>query len=292
MVESASFRSIAPGPSFIAEESAGSPASDGSKPGAWKKRVSTACLACKKSKRKASRVMLNFGGKASALLTDRSGQCSGTAPCDNCRAFNRECVFDESLDQRRRVAAKRTADELAYHRDLLDDLFKVMRSRDPSHAHRLIELVRHDASSDQIRAYIDDTLSTMKPSEFSGDQETVRKLEEFRRLIQTEGAASPSFRRKVMDVHYLCNDAPIKVPAKPWTTVTQDDDLVSHLVSLYFTWDWPFFAFLDFKVFVKHMAAGDMRSEFCNPLLVNALLANACVRCRSSYFVFAFLAAN
>lgn len=80
-----------------------------------------------------------------------------------------------------------------------------------------------------------------------------------------------------MDVHYLCDDAPFKVPARPWTSVTEDDDLVSHLVSLYFTWDYPFHSFLDCDVFIKHMAAGKLGSEFCNPFLVNAILANACV---------------
>lgn len=48
-----------------------------------------------------------------------------------------------------------------------------------------------------------------------------------------------------MDIHFLCDEAPCQVRAAPWTTVTQDDDLVSHLVSLYFTWDYPFYSFLD-----------------------------------------------
>lgn len=80
-----------------------------------------------------------------------------------------------------------------------------------------------------------------------------------------------------MDIHYLCDDAPFKVPAKPWTNVTEDNDLVSHLISLYFTWDYPFYSFLDCEVFVRHMAAGNLESEFCSPFLVNAVLANACV---------------
>lgn len=251
------YRNIVPEPSSRSDKGSlsDSPTADGPPSrgaGPWKKRVSTACLACKKSKRK----------------------CSGVAPCDNCRTFNRVCIFDESLDQRRRVAAKRTADELNYHRDLLNDLFKVMRSRDPSHVQRLLDLVRSDATSDDIRTYIDDTLAGMKVAE-PDNQEAVRKLEDLRHLIQIEGA-NPSFRRKVMDIHYLCNDAPIKVPAKPWTTVTDDDGLVSHLVSLYFTWDYPFHCFMDGSVFIKHMAIGKTDSPFCNPFLVNALLANAC----------------
>lgn len=80
-----------------------------------------------------------------------------------------------------------------------------------------------------------------------------------------------------MDIHYLCDEAPINVPAQPWTEVTRDRDLVSHLVSLYFTWDYPFNSFLDERVFLKHMATADLGSQFCSPFLVNALLSNACV---------------
>jgi hypothetical protein len=57
----------------------------------------------------------------------------------------------------------------------------------------------------------------------------------------------------------LCDIPLVQVPAKPWTAVTDDGQLVSHLVSLYFTWDNP--------------------SEFCTPLLVNSVLAMASVRC-------------
>ena len=202
--------------------------------------------------------------------------------------FNRKCIFDESLDQRRRVAAKRTADELSYHRDLLNDLFRVIRAADEPRALRLLDIIRRDASADEIRAYIDETLSVLDSGDNNSDsdqEERMRTLHSARQTLITEGTGS-SFRRKVMDIHFLCDEAPYKVRAAPWTTVTQDDDLVSHLVSLYFTWDYPFYSFLDREVFLRHMAAGtgtttssttgDGHSEFCSAFLVNAVLANAC----------------
>ncbi|KAJ5496262.1 hypothetical protein N7463_008249 [Penicillium fimorum] len=225
--------------------------------GTWKKRVSTACLACKKSKRK----------------------CSGTTPCANCQTFKRVCIFDESLDQRRRVAAKRTADELSYHRDLLSDLFMLVREANEQDALHLLTIIRHNAPADEIRAYINETLASITSSTSATStavkQETVAKLEDMRHLINVEGTG-PTFRRKVMDIHYLCDSAPCEVPAAPWTRVTADADLVSHLVSLYFSWDWPFSAVVDKEVFVRHMAKGVLGSEFCSPFLVNALLSNAC----------------
>ncbi|KAH1331480.1 hypothetical protein KXV58_007958 [Aspergillus fumigatus] len=253
----------------------------------WKKRVSTACLACKKSKRKVGGRPLTFhfrssGPNRSNLLdmdtdmADNAAKCSGVPPCDNCRAFNRVCIFDESLDQRRRVAQKRTAEELNYHRDMLNDLFRVIRTADEPHALKLLEIIRKNATAEEIRAFIDETLIRLDgEGRGAGYGQAVQKLEDVRRTIDVEGA-DPSFRRKVMDIHYLCDEALWKVPAKPWTSVTEDEDLVSHLVSLYFTWDYPFHAFLDRDVFLAHMARGREDSDFCSPFLVNALLANAC----------------
>lgn len=222
---------------------------------------------------------LFFLTKRSQVLTHlsiRELQCSGTAPCENCRTFHRVCVFDESLDQRRRVAAKRTADELSYHRDLLNDIFKLVREADEGKALDLLEIIRHDASADELRAFINETLSDLDTSSSRGSVDAASKLESMRDLINVEGT-TPTFRRKVMDIHYLCDEAPIKVPARPWTNVTRDDDLISHLVSLYFTWDYPFNAFLDQEVFLRHMTNADLASQFCSPFLVNALLSNACV---------------
>lgn len=75
----------------------------------------------------------------------------------------------------------------------------------------------------------------------------------------------------------LCDIPLFEVPAKPWTKVTDDNYLVSHLVSLYFTWDHPCSQFLDQRIFLEHMKLGDRGSEFCTPLLVNSILSMASV---------------
>lgn len=326
-------RRIAPGPSPISDQNSPPPYGNtsnnqqpsttsttgaaGSAESAWKKRVSTACLACKKSKRK----------------------CSGTPPCTNCITFSRKCIFDESLDQRRRVAAKRTADELDYHRDLLNDIFTLVREADSSAGNGLLDVIRDRGSAEDVREYINETLSSLSGRLKTGNslgstseninqrhrndsdvdveamsarvststsstsisdtsttaatstgkerenvQSAISKLEDLKEITSIHieggggGGGEPSFRSKVMDLNYLCDEAPIKVPAKPWTNVTDDNDLVSHLVSLYFTWDYPVHAFLDRDVFLKYMCdPGNGEGEFCSAFLVNALLSNACV---------------
>lgn len=81
-------------------------------------------------------------------------------------------------------------------------------------------------------------------------------------------------------------DIPLfQVPARPWTNVTDDDNLVSHLISLYFTWDHPCWQLVDQKVFLSHMETGDLGSQYCTPFLVNSILAMAsvCYQCCSTY---------
>lgn len=107
-----------------------------------------------------------------------------------------------------------------------------------------------------------------KPDMFSTSPEEPQQLE------SPKAAFNPYAR---VTLESLCDIPLYRVPAKPWTDVTDDDDLVSHLVSLYFTWDHPCTQFLDQGVFLEHMARRDVKSEFCTPFLVNSLLSMASV---------------
>lgn len=158
---------------------------------------------------------------------------------------------------------------------LLDDLLEVLRSLHEQDAYALLKLVRENAPFDQIRGFINHALGRVRAQ--SDDEGSVRRLQTIQHSMETYSRVPP-FRPKIMDLRLLSRHAPYRVPASPWTSVTDDDDLVSHLVSLYFTWDYPFYAFLDRHVLVKHLVVGNVSSDFCNPFLVNALLANACVR--------------
>ncbi|KAF7945076.1 hypothetical protein EAE96_009856 [Botrytis aclada] len=59
-----------------------------------------------------------------------------------------------------------------------------------------------------------------------------------------------------------------------WTTVTDDDKVVNHLISLYFTWIHPFYPLFNEGHFVESMQRGS--DEFCSHSLFNAICAMAC----------------
>ncbi|KAL4779790.1 fungal-specific transcription factor domain-containing protein [Aspergillus varians] len=208
--------------------------------------------------------MFERGGPDTCATFHQYGQrCSGMAPCRNCRhRLSEHGPLSDGASQ-----------DPDYHRNLLNGIFSFIRSNDQAGAQPLLDLIRNGATFPEAQCYLDQTLHGVLTPERA--LSTAVQGGSLRAGYEVESSA-PAFRSKVMDVHYLCDFAPVKVPAHPWTTVTDDDALVSHLISLYFAWDYPFYAIVDSEVFIKHMQIGNLQSDFCNPYLVNALLANAC----------------
>jgi hypothetical protein len=60
-----------------------------------------------------------------------------------------------------------------------------------------------------------------------------------------------------------------------WTRVTNDRDLIKHLLRLYFTWHYAYFTTLSKKLFYRDFLRGKP-SQYCSELLVNAMLALGC----------------
>lgn len=67
-----------------------------------------------------------------------------------------------------------------------------------------------------------------------------------------------------------------RVRAQPWTDVTSDDWLVRDLLRTYFTHEYPFNPIFHKDLFLQDMITNN--TDFCSPMLVNAVLALAWVR--------------
>lgn len=70
------------------------------------------------------------------------------------------------------------------------------------------------------------------------------------------------------------NEPEMKPPPGSWTSITNDVNLVQHLLALYFCWEYPTFASLSKEHFLHDFQDG--RHRYCSPILVNALLALGC----------------
>lgn len=72
-----------------------------------------------------------------------------------------------------------------------------------------------------------------------------------------------------------------KEPVSSWTTVTNDETLILHLLNMYISWHYPFFTCLSKSLFQQdflrgRQPAGSKRTSYCSSLLVNAMLALGC----------------
>ncbi|KAF7560446.1 hypothetical protein G7046_g3690 [Stylonectria norvegica] len=66
----------------------------------------------------------------------------------------------------------------------------------------------------------------------------------------------------------------MRAPSSTWTNITNDINLVQHILALYFCWEYPTFASLSKEHFLKDFQEG--RHRYCSPILINALLALGC----------------
>ncbi|OKL57428.1 hypothetical protein UA08_07042 [Talaromyces atroroseus] len=199
----------------------------------------------------------------------RKVKCRGGPPCDYCVSHGTVCVVDQTRDGRRKIAVKRTLDDLEKDRELLIDLVATMRDGKNTYVEQLLTLIRGHASLSDIRAYIDAQVRDANIEKTPELERLQNEIQESRRNVRARDMGS------IMDIQRL-SDIPIfKVPAKPWTTVTDDDDLVSHLVSLWFTWSNPFENYVHRESFIKDMQAAQLDCNYCSPFLVNAILAEA-----------------
>lgn len=151
-------------------------------------------------------------------------------------------------------------------RDLLVRLVEAIRNDRDRQASDVLSLIRSNAPLDEIRLLL------------AGTQHNARA-----KLLRH----SPN---RYMDVKRIADIPLFEVPAQPWTIITDDDAFVSHLISLYFTWQNPIMNWIDRDLFLADMRSGRLDSRFCSPLLVNSILAVACVSLHTSTFFSTFLA--
>jgi hypothetical protein len=190
-------------------------------------------------------------------------QCIGGEPCEPCQKSNTECILNADNDGRRRITLKRKIESLERDRELLVRLVEVIRNQGDQSSLDVFNFIQSDAPLDEIRSYLDDGQGASHKAARLDSNDRPKVLKR-----------SPS---TYMDVKRLTDRPPFEVPAKPWTSVTDDDAFVSHLISLYFTWQQPTFRWIDRDLFLADMKAGKKGSRFCSPLLVNIILTVACV---------------
>lgn len=198
---------------------------------------------------------------------------------------------------------KRTIQELSNYKELLDSLLSTLRSADQPEIDKVMNLIQNDRSLQELACAVGCSATTFEdagtlsatshlaisedgdhPMEMNTGQLNTKAVSASDTEVTSPDEAHPKEGSQTgpspyarISLENLCDNPPFTVPARPWTEVTDDEALVSHLVSLYFTWDHPCAQFVDQTIFLEHMKLQDPSSEFCTPLLVNSLLSMASV---------------
>ncbi|KAI1424240.1 putative C6 transcription factor [Xylaria sp. FL1777] len=182
-------------------------------------------------------------------------KCDGERPtCRRCRNKGQDCVYELPQDaQSRSSGRKEIASRL--HRENLElrQLFHDLSKRPEPEAYDIFQRLRS----------ADDPISLAH---------SIRQAELLLPLHASEDRGEfPTLQQ--LDIDAL-EASPIKVPARPWTTVA-GDGIVSELISAWFKWDNTFlYPFIDRECFTKDICVADpVNATYCSPFLVNTICA-------------------
>lgn len=149
-----------------------------------------------------------MAGRVRHLDTNTPRQCDQQLPCSNCQKVKAVCVYDQEQDGRRRTARKRNIQELESQKETLERILEALRNADENDAQLMLRMIKDNASLEDLT-------------------EIAAK--------QTQSHGGNRIKRPALSISALCDTTLFRVPAQPWTNATDDDDLVSHLISIFFT---------------------------------------------------------
>ncbi|KAH6991268.1 hypothetical protein BKA56DRAFT_228047 [Ilyonectria sp. MPI-CAGE-AT-0026] len=192
----------------------------------------------------------------SPATTVGGGNQSARPACGHCLKRQVACIY---IDDRNAVVAvdlKRKHETLEMENARYHELFMLLRGKPMGEADEIFRRIR--ASSEAL-----DVLDAIKHAQL---------------LLPNPGSNERLGNSQLTRLDNNClQNSPIKVHARPWTTVV-DDGLVSDLITNLFLWDGIYaFPSLVLDAFIEDMAAGDIqKAKWCSPLLVNAICALRC----------------
>lgn len=147
----------------------------------------------------------------------------------------------------------------------------------PVSTHRRLTF-RHDDESaspsvPSTRSYAVSATSDSQPDALYSTNDTTPQTQILVSRLESAGGSGKQRSRGLGQV-LIPENPDVQVPAGTWTQITDDLQLVQHLLALYFCWEYPIFTPLSKEHFYKAFQIGGTRH--CSSILVNALLAIGC----------------
>jgi len=228
--------------------------------------------------------------------------------CQGCSKLSTTCRYVTDSDETHAQALKRKYDQLQAGHSPFQEIFQLLRTLPELETQSLVAKIRSGADADSIIRTVraGNLLMQLRllpemrfryelphnpeiPATLLPDNPYLGSyIYEAKSLLPTPAweARPPRLDRPVVPYHsgpYVkpLNAAEVVDPclasARPsaWTSVCNDDVLMRRLLSTYLRCEYHVTMAFQKDLFLEDMEAG--RDEFCSPLLVNTVLAYACV---------------
>ncbi|PYH63985.1 uncharacterized protein BO88DRAFT_429994 [Aspergillus vadensis CBS 113365] len=138
----------------------------------------------------------------------------GDPLCQHCVANSIPCLVDAMADMRRKYTMKRKLECLKQAEKTLLQLINTLQKSESKHLEQLLNLIRSNAPFKGLQIFLDQI------SCLSNNNNKEQPSSQTRNLYH------------VLDIRCLADSPVHRVPAKPWTSIINDNDLISHLISL------------------------------------------------------------
>lgn len=195
-----------------------------------------------------------------------------------------KCKHTKVIDGRsQRSELKRKVTELEHESSVLRDIIDHLRESPEEDVAKVVTLIRSGANLPEIHQCIQQHLDEsrlhqreLSPPLVDLNLHIKNTMEKQSLLNASEDQLEQQPSKRVLDVARLIDDPLYRVPAHPWTQVTDDKDLVSHLVSCWSSWRNITHIGVAEQHFIHDMQAGQLDCQYCSPFLVNCVLAFGC----------------
>ncbi|OWT43090.1 hypothetical protein VFPPC_17734 [Pochonia chlamydosporia 170] len=192
--------------------------------------------------------------------------CDGKRPsCSHCDHHGMQCEYITDAGESRSSAFKRKYNTIEEELNTLRRLFSYIQDRPQSEAQGIMARLQSCKDpAESLQHFVTETSESYSVGSVGSEGDFVG--------VQVSQTFSTDPSQFVIDPSLL--KLPVKVPARPWTTVA-GNDAVSEIISQFFIDGRPLaLPIVNHNKFVEEMNLGDPKSaSCCSPLLVNAICA-------------------
>jgi len=235
-------------------------------------------------------------------IRKRKSKCDGNIPaCAACsQVYGTECIYDPNSDHRRKGVYKSESGSQKTRTSTFQTLIRAIIDAPEAEVHDLVREIRTCESLDAVAERIKG--GNVGPDLGGGENDISPAAKDGALQAPTLGTQlytkMGDLRLDEGSVRYIGGTSNLihfqqddhtsdgdeyqqqEESITAWTEVTDDAELVLHLVTMYFTWHYTYFTTLSKTRFYHDFLLGPSKvrrkTQYCTPLLVNAILALAC----------------